>query len=313
MTRFSVSARLALALGLVAALGGAATARADWVWKAQTGWVDPNLPPRDTPRLRYEHALVLLTQGHGRSAVNELEALLKEVPKAEWIEEAFFNIGEAYYQAAQYKRAARAFEDYLGNYPAGEFAEEALKRLLMLGVALSERWGNLDKAVDVLEKVIELAPASDLAVDATAAIGDAYFRAGHYDEAADAFQDLAMRFPRSEWVEAVPFKVGRCYMRKAAQLDVNPEAYAMAQEHFEQYVKKYPDGVRVAEAKRYIREAKALQARSEYRLAEFYMRIKKPRSAAIYLKTVRDKFPDTDSAMQADNLLKRLDSLGMTR
>lgn len=310
MTRPSaahISARWlpALLLGLCTVLGWAPCARADWVWKPQTGWVDPNKTPRDTTDLRYEHALVLLTQGQGKSAALQLTRLLKENPDAEWAEECAFSIGEAYFQGGYFKKAAGAFESYLKTYPAGRRADAALRRLLNTGVALSEKKGKHEAAVDALQKVIERGPASDLADDASDAIGDVYFRWGQYEAAVAAYRDLQIRFPDSEWVSAAPFKIGKCYMRAGEGLDINPVAYANARTSFQEYLDSYPNGVHVAEARELVRKAEALQARSEYRLAAFYVRIRKPRSAAIYLNTVVTEFPDTHYADLARELLKR--------
>lgn len=303
----STCSRLSLSIALLAAvLACVPEAQADWVWRPQIGWVDPNKAPRDTAQLRYTHAVVLMTQGHGKSAAKEFKRLLKEFPKAKWAEDALFNVGEAYHLGGYQKRSAKAFEEYVNAHPAGRHTEQALKRMLAVGIILSEKRGSMESAVDVLEKVIELGPTGDLADDAMAAIGDAYFRAGHYDEAADAYQDIPMRFPTSEWVQAIPLKTGRCYMRKGSHLRVNPEAYAQARFHFEEYVRNYPNGVQVAAAKEYIAKAKSLQAQAEYSLAAFYVRIKKPKSAAIYLKTVIQSFPGTDPALRSRALLDHL-------
>ena len=302
---------LALVVGAGVVLWPALATHGDWVWKPETGWLDPNKLPRDSANERYQHALVLLTQGHGKSAARELRRVVREFPKAKWAEAALFNIGEAYYLGGHYKQSADALEEYLEAYPAGTYSEQALSRMLSAGVLLSEKDGSMQASVDVLDKVIELAPVGDLADDASDAMGDAYFRAGHYDEAADAYRNLGVQFPTSEWVQAVPFKIGRCYMRKGSHLRVNPEAYAEARAHFEEYVRKYPQGVRVEEAKGFIKKATALQAQAEYRLAEFYVRVKKPKSAAIYLTTVVDQFPETDFARRAEALLARLRQMGV--
>lgn len=302
---------LTLAVSVGVALCPTLPTHADWVWKPETGWLDPNKIPRGTAQQRYQHALVLLTQGHGKSAARELKRVVKEFPKAKWAEAALFYIGEAYYLGGYYTRCAEALEKYLDAYPAGSYSEQALSRMLSAGVLLSEKERSTQASVDVLDKVIELAPVGDLADDASDAIGDAYFRAGHYDEAVDAYRNLAVQFPTSEWVQAAPFKIGRCYMRKGSHLLVNPEAYAEARAHFGDYVRKYPEGVRVEEAQVYIKKATALQARSEYRLAEFYVRVRKPRSAAIYLTTVVEQFPETDHARRAEALLARLREMGV--
>ncbi len=291
---------------VVACLLGGWPAYGDWVWKPQTGWLDPNKTPRDTTPLRYKHALALVAQGEGKSAVAQLEALIKENPDAPWLEEARFNIAEAYFQATYYRKAAKAFESYLKEYPSGRRADDALKRMLNIGVTLSEKQGSLTAATDVLQKIIERGAGTGLADDASSAIGDAYYRAGHYDEAVMAYQDLQSQFPASEWVPAVPYKIGRCYLDSGESVDINPEAYAKARSSFEEYIRKYPNGVHVAEAKERIKTAQALQARSEYRLAAFYVRTRKPKSAAIYLKSVVKQFPGTQYADQARALLERL-------
>ncbi len=298
----------ALACGLTFAPG---PARGDWMWKPETGWMQPNRKPRDSALLRYEQALASLTRGAGKGAVRELQELIEKHPKADWIEDAYFHIGEAYYQAKYYMKAAAAFENYLNKYPGGKRAEDALERLLTIGETLSKKLHRMGPAVDVLEKVIAKGAGSGLADDASAAVGDAYFRAGYYDEAVAAYRDLVERFPSSEWVQSAPFKIGLCYMNAGASVDINPEAYANARASFERYVRLYPDGIHVAEAKRLIEKAKAFQARSEYRIAAFYVRTRRPRSAAVYLRSLLREFPHTDYARRAEALLARLERLGV--
>ena len=79
-----------------------------------------------------------------------------------------------------------------------------------------------------------------------------------------------------------------------------------AREGFEEYLVSNPNGVHVEDAKRMIEEIWIIEAEREYNIGEFYLRRKKPSSAAMYFEYVIADFPGTIWAERANERIEFL-------
>jgi len=78
--------------------------------------------------------------------------------------------------------------------------------------------------------------------------GMAFFQKARYEEAIDRFSELILFFPTSKLNSYSRFMIGQCYLKM--------EKYEEAVQQFELYLKTFPDGDRVHEAKKGIELSK---------------------------------------------------------
>ena len=78
--------------------------------------------------------------------------------------------------------------------------------------------------------------------------GTALFHKAKYDEAIDRFSKLILFFPTSKLISYSRYMIGECYLKM--------RKYEEAVQQFELYLKAFPDGDRIYEAKKGIQFSK---------------------------------------------------------
>ncbi len=107
----------------------------------------------------YRAALDLFNGGNYAQALERLDAFVAGVPEADYMDNAFFWMGECYYGLGRYDQALSYFQRVVSEYPDGNKVPDSL-----LKVALShERLSNTSQAIDILSVLAETYPTTDAA------------------------------------------------------------------------------------------------------------------------------------------------------
>lgn len=257
-----------------------------------------------TVEQRYKYALSLLVEQKYTIAIKEFESIIDADPASEYAEVSQINIGWAYFLNGDYKRALKAYEKALQKYPGTKRTEEILKREYQVGVAQMDT--HEEAAIRVFEKIIEKHPLGPIAPDAQVKIADCYFKRGQYEEALDAYEKFLENYPKNEWVPYVQYRIPLSKVYHEKQQERNYGLLISAREGFEEYLVTNPRGVHAEDAKRMIEEIRIIEAEREFNIGEFYLRVKKPASAAMYFEYVKADFPDTIWAERANERIEFL-------
>lgn len=253
---------------------------------------------------RYKYALSLLVEQKYTIAIKEFGSIIDTDPTSEYAEASQINIGWAYFLNGDHKRALRAYEKVLEKYPGTKRTEEILKRQYQVGIAQMDT--NEEAAIRVFEKIIEKHPLGPIAPEAQIKIADCYFKLGHYEEALDAYERFLENYPKSEWVPYVQYQIPLSKVYHEKQQERNYGLLISAREGFEEYLISNPRGIHTEDAKRMIEEIRIIEAEREFNIGEFYLRVKKPASAAMYFEYVMVDFPGTIWAERANERLEFL-------
>ncbi|KAA0243755.1 MAG: outer membrane protein assembly factor BamD [Candidatus Brocadia sp. AMX2] len=275
-----------------------------WVWNKETGWMESPSTAISTLDQRYKYALSLLVEQKYTIAVKEFESIISTAPDSEYAEASQINIGWAYFLNSDYKRALKAYEKVLQKYPGTKRTEEILRREYQVGVAQMDT--NEEAAIGVFEKIIEKHHLGPIASDAQVKIADCYFKLGQYEEALDAYEKFLENYPKSEWVPYVQYQIPLSKVHHEKQQERNYGLLISAREGFEEYLVSNPQGIHAEDAKRIIEEIRIIEAEREFNIGEFYLRVKKPASAAMYFEYVKADFPDTIWAERANEKIEFL-------
>ncbi|MBM4275484.1 MAG: tetratricopeptide repeat protein [Deltaproteobacteria bacterium] len=111
-------------------------------------------------------------------------------------EENLFQKAEAAYRAHTYPQARAHYGAYLERYPQGKYAPRARLREAEVSGLLGDWQGALRRYQTLLARE----PAPDIALKARYGLGQAYFKIGQYQQAAQVLDNLtAADLPRSLW------------------------------------------------------------------------------------------------------------------
>lgn len=176
---------------------------------------------------------------------------------------------------------------------------------------------SMDKTVGLYEKLIKNGPYSDVAPQAQLSIGTAYERKTRffndnepYVQAAKAYQLAADRYhDRPNIAAEALFRQGLATEKQAKTAEYDQTAAGDAIDTFIDFMTRFPDDPRVAEAQKIIDQLKAEQARGNFEIARYYDGKRQWRGARIYYNEVVSKNPDSpykDACLQRIATLNEL-------
>ena len=275
-----------------------------WVWNKEMGWIESASPEVTTMNQRYKYALSLLVEQKYLTAIKEFESIIDADPNSEYAESSQINIGWAYFLNGDCKRALKAYENALQKYSGSKRTKEILERVYQLGITQMDT--DEEAAIKVFEKIVEKQHLGPLAPDAQVKIADCYFKLSQYEEALDAYEKFLEEYPKNEWVPYVQYQIPLSKVYHEKKQERNYGLLVSAREGFEEYLVSNPNSIHVKDAKRMIEEIRVVEAEREFNIGEFYLRRKKPSSAAMYFEYVKTDFPDTIWAERANERIEFL-------
>lgn len=199
--------------------------------------------------------------------------------------------GSSLYSAAQEKQFDIAV-DYLNGH-----------KLKALGLAI---FPATSEALEMLFRIQERSPGSDLAERALMKTADYYFSTSDFDLAADAYGAFARDFPRSK---DVPYaRLRRAYSALAQFRGVRFDATMLvdARAQLVEYMRDYPDLAARENVAGVIERIDIDCARKILLTGEYYERVHDPAGAAFHYRFLIETYPDSPEANTARQNLSRL-------
>ena len=282
------------------------------IWNKESGWVEMETLTKDTLDQRYRHALAMITDQQYIFGIRELEEIVKEAPDSEFVEPAMFNIAYAYFLAGDNKQAFKTYEKFLYNYPGSRRTEEIMEKQYDLAITQMEGL-EVKSAIRMFEKIIERNTLGPYAADAQIKIADCYQKIKKYDLAIENYEKTIENYIDSAWVPYAQFQIPMCKVEDERRQDRNYGLLTEAEDGFYDYMANNPSGSLVENAKKKMMDIKTAKAKREFGVAEFYLRLKKPKSAKLYYEIVENDFPNTVWSAKATEKLKFLRDIGAVK
>ena len=288
-----------------------------WLWtpKDKT-FLNPKFAVKDTPKEQYDWAMHFYKLNDFQRAADEFVRLTEAYPDSDYSPEAQYYAGRSYEELGKYYFAFKNYQKTVENYPytkrmeeiqsrlytiANIFQDEETPKLMQLELTIT-----LDRAVEVYKKIIENSPFDKNADKALYKMAECYRRMMKYKEAIEAYKKLITDYPESELVPEAKYQLA--YTKYEASLDpeYDQESTEAALKEFKEISKTTAVPSIAAEAEKVMSDLRIRKANSALKVAEFYERQKKYRSAVIYYKDVVAKFPDTEAASYANEKIELL-------
>ncbi len=288
-----------------------------WIWtpKSKT-MVNPRFAVQDTPREQFDLAMRFFKRNEFQRAADEFVRLTTHYPDSDLAPEAQYYAGRSYEELGKYYFAFQNYQKTIDNYPYTRRMEEIIQheynianifqtmetaKLMELELTLS-----LDRAVAIYKKIIENSPFGEYADRSLYKMGECCRRMMKYGEAIEAYERIVKDYPQSGLVPEAKYQLA--YTRYEASLDpeYDQESTEEALKEFKQISRTTPVPSIAKEADRVFNELRSRKARSELKVAEFYERQKKYRSALMYYGDIAAKFPGTGAAEYAEERINDL-------
>ena len=159
--------------------------------------------------------------------------------------------------------------------------------------------GRYFDAVEDLKLFVRRNPTDPRADDAQFHIAMARFEDEDYPVAAVEFEILRTDYPNSELVEDAWYMEGLCYVEQVPPIEKDQKVTYEAIDHFERYLREYPQGTRADEAREQIRR---LQLHLDQKIlagARLYRRLGRLRAALVTDEVLLTDRPQSELRPQA--------------
>jgi len=159
---------------------------------------------------------------------------------------------------------------------------EGQKRKLF-GVPIS---ASMERAEQMLGGIVKNAPFSRLAPQAQFNRGQAFEKQGKNPEALVAYQAVVSRYPSDPAAASALYQIGYVRLLEHQKGSYDRASALKARDAFEEFVNRYPQSEKVAQARQNIQTLSGGDVRRTLDVAKFYDKTKSYKAAVIYYNEV---------------------------
>lgn len=255
-------------------------------------------------------------RGNLKRALSAYKSLMRHHPKDALAPGAVYRAAQLQEQMHMYIQAAQYYRVLVERFPSSPHFDEAIeaqfrigelylrgKKQKVLGVPLGS---PVERAVEIFAAVVRTAPYGKYTARAQFNIGLAREKEDAVEAALDAYQAVIDKFPNEPVAAAAQYQIGYIWFQaaRAGSKDIN--ATAKAKTAFQDFLFRYPNNEKAAQARAYMERLEKRQTSSSFQVAQFYDKQKKYRSAVIYYNEVIRQQPGSKESEEAK---KRIDQL----
>lgn len=287
-----------------------AHAQVDFKLSSDDRWVAPEDADPNSPGSQLHQAQMALVRGDAARAYNLAAGWLDRHPANPLRAHALLLKADAMLAQGDEYKALYDYEELIRNYPGSDVFVTALQREFQIAKAYANglrrkffntfRWLNADEeAQEILIRVQERLPGSQLAEQAGMELADFYFRKRDLQLASDAYDLFVQNYPRSKQVEKARLRL--IYTLLAAYKGPLYDARGLFEASARLKELQALDPVtaqRVGADALIVRiyESEASKLLSE---AAWYDRQDDPISAELYIRRLVEKYPKSIAALLA--------------
>ena len=280
------------------------------VYELEDGqWLKERSVPPDSMEGKLQTARKLLAQDDPNQAMKLLNQWIKDYPNSPLQAEARLLLGDAKTQKRHYYRALFDYEFVIRAYPASEQFATALereyeiarlfvngmnRRLLGMRILPAEGEGE-----ELLIRIQERAPGSEIGEKASLELADYYYRAGEMINASDAYDLFLINYPNSVNREWAMLRLIQANLARFKGPQFDPTGLIDARTRLLQYQREYPAAAERIGADALIVRISQSMARKDLVTAMWYEQTKKNVSAAYLYRRLIEDHPESPAAEEA--------------
>jgi len=279
-------------------------------------WVAKEPPDPNSPEGRLEAIRKLIAQGEGKQAKHAADAWIEAHPDHPLMPEALLVRADANVARGHFFKSLYDYERLIREYPASEQFFTALERefeiakIFMSGTK-RRLWGMrilpaTDEAEEILVRIQERSPGSELGELASITLADYYFDKPQMDWAADAYDLFLVNYPKSERREWAMIRLIQANLARFKGPRFDATGLIDAAQRLKSFRAEFP-----ASAERFGVDALLIRideslAMRDLIAAEWHVKRKQPISAIHLYRRVIQDYPQTAAAQDAIKALREL-------
>jgi tetratricopeptide (TPR) repeat protein len=251
----------------------------------------------------------LLAEGEAKEAQEAAQEWLEENEGAAYADQAYWVIAQGLYDRGRYYQAFEKYEELLDGSPGTELFEASLRQEMEIGqlfLAGKKRlvWGFIPasaktEGLEILDRVIDRWPGSEMAAEALMIQAEHYFAGGRFVEAQSTYQVLVESYSKSRFYQDALLRNAEATHGQYAGPGYDASCLTDARIRYEQYRARFPGhageigiGPRIARIDWQL-------AQKHWVIADFYERTGRQGAARYYYEYVMSHWPDTEWAVRA--------------
>ncbi len=276
----------------------------------------------------FQHATISLVEAeklleNGKAQANKVARALDmlqaiHVEQLDEIDQQryWIDLATAHFMLGEYWDCFVTLRHFPRDFPSSNYLPKAEELEFNAGARIAERgknilgiWRDLDDAVMILEHFLLYYPTSTYIPDTLRILGEAAWLDKKYDLAIDRFSELLEKDPRGIWRELATYRIAMAHFYKLTGPSYDLEALEAAKRELVTFLK-----TRIQNPKFLEKARKALAItlnwidKKNLEIADFYLRVSKPKSALIYLKKILKRL-DSKYRDQALDRLKKVEKM----
>jgi len=145
-----------------------------------------------------------------------------------------------------------------------------------------------------LQTLLNTYPDSEFVAKAKLAIADSYYKDGTtegLEQAINEYKDFITFFPYLDESSYAQYRVAMAHFRQMEKPDRDQTQVQLAEQEFQNYLLKYPQGAQAAEVEQHLREVQEIIAEADYRIARYYYTKGSYHASAARLTEIVDRYP----------------------
>jgi outer membrane protein assembly factor BamD len=164
----------------------------------------------------------------------------------------------------------------------------------------------MSEAAEIFAMIIRTAPYGKYTARAQFDLGRAREKQGDNPAAIAAYQSVVEKFPEDPIAVDAQYQIGYIWSKASTSGTYDPAAATHAKIAFEDFLARYPNSEKSAQAKQNLKRMEHKQTNSAYDIARFYDKQKQYRAAAIYYNEVIRQQPGSTEGEKAKKRISAL-------
>lgn len=249
-------------------------------------------------------------------ALEAYRKVVKHYPISTEAPKAILRIAQLLEESGDYEKAFQSFDTYLSKYPEGSDFKLALDSMISLAKRFmnGERrrlfgvkmFASNQRAEEMFEAILKRAPFSAQAPQVMLFKAAMMERQGKDQEAIAAYQEILERFPSDPAAEDAQYQIGFIRLKNVRDGSYNRQDKVRAQESFEDFLSRSPEGGKSAQARENLQKLESTQRQSVLDVAKFYEKTGKFKAAAVYYEDLIQFSPNSEEGKAAKTRLSAL-------
>lgn len=299
---------------------GVQAAPATVVYRQGEGWsterAGEDEPVEASASAQMKKAEDFESSGDQGRALGAYRGLVRKFPTSMSAPKAQFKVGQLLEASGDYEAAFEAYGKYVSKFSKGDDFDAAVEAQFRIAKLFLEgerkktlgvkTFPSMVRTREMFDEIIKNAPFSKFAPLAQFYAGQAYEKQGKIPEALGAYEAVISRYPNETIAADAQYQIGYVYLKQYQSGAYDPSVSDKAREAFEDFLARYPNSEKVAQAKENLASLGSGQTKGALDIAKFYDKTKNYKAAVIYYNEVIKQQPGSKEAEEAK---RRIDEL----